>query len=263
LILERQREEIDIAKQKGAFKGRKRTTTEEQRSGRLGPHCYDLRISQKEARPSTAARSRRSYVLDSTTHHPSLPRPPSFEFCSVDRRYYPFNTSIKVLLEFMLPQPDNRPPHFAEHRMVLGVTLAVFGYFVFPEVRHFILPRRELVSMPKITVNKDGHLCSAEYHVRLAGQIFDVFAEPKPLSVKHRSNLYFKPCVFRRGLSSSIQGTSSHSAEALMPIGSPEPQLEKTASIHALKGTMPPYASVYKPAKTFAIFAFLFGIRRS
>lgn len=76
--------------------------------------------------------------------------------------------------------------------MVSSVTFTVFRYFLFPKIRDLVLPGRESVSVPKIAVHEHGDPGLSENNVRLAGQIFDVLAEPQSSSVKSRAYPYFK-----------------------------------------------------------------------
>lgn len=78
----------------------------------------------------------------------------------------------------MLPQPDHLPTHTANPIVIFSVTLAVLGYFIFPEIRYLVLPGWEPVSMPKISVHEDDNPGPAEDYVRFAGQLLDMLTEP-------------------------------------------------------------------------------------
>lgn len=110
----------------------------------------------------------------------------SLRLRSSDRRDDPVDAGFEVFLNFVLPEPDHRPPHLTEFAVVYGITLPILRYFFFPEVRHFVFPRGELISVPEVAVHEDGDPSLAENDIRPAGKVFDVLAEPQASPVKRR-----------------------------------------------------------------------------
>jgi len=83
----------------------------------------------------------------------------------------PVYASIEVILDLMLPQPDNFPPHGSQLSVIFLIPLPVAINLALPKGRKAMLPLRQAVSMPKVAVNKNHYSCFLKNKVRLAGQV--------------------------------------------------------------------------------------------
>ena len=65
----------------------------------------------------------------------------------------------------MLPQAYYRPSHLLEATVILCVPPSVLGDFRSPKVGNFVFPRWKLVTVPKISIDKNGQFGSSENYI--------------------------------------------------------------------------------------------------
>lgn len=126
----------------------------------------------------------------------------------LDKGYDSEDARIKVSFYLMLPNPHHFPSHLAQFSNISPVSLSVFPDFFSPKARELVLPLREAVPVPKVTVDKYRNFSFRKDEIGAAWECFHVLSESVPSLMQLGSDRHLQTTI--------LQFDPRHSAEALL-----------------------------------------------